>query len=109
MDTYNKNSTISLINDKKFMDLNFSFQHLLRSWYNGVCKLLSNELENYISYIKLIHITIYIVLVFLVTLYYTLFWKNYIEKLEILLKKSRDLVNLIPEEIKYIIVTKLNE
>ena len=106
---YDKNDTIILINDRKFLDLNFSFQNFLRNWYNGICQILSKELQDYVSNIKLMHIIIYIVIVFFVTLYYTFVWRNYLEKLENLLKKSRDLINLIPEEIKYIIVTKLNE
>jgi hypothetical protein len=42
-------------------------------------------------------------------LLYCLVWKSYEENLKQLLKTSVDLINLIPEEIKYQIVTKLNE
>ena len=45
----------------------------------------------------------------LINLNFWIIWKsfenNYIDSI----KKSFDLINLIPEEIKYIIVSKLNE
>ena len=40
---------------------------------------------------------------------YCIVWRSYEESLKVLLKISFDLINLIPEEIKYLIVTKLNE
>ena len=45
----------------------------------------------------------------IVILYYSIIWKAYEEKLNILLKESADLINLIPQEIKNIIIEKLNE
>jgi hypothetical protein len=40
---------------------------------------------------------------------YCLVWKSYEEQLKELLKTSVDLINLIPEEIKYQIVQRINE
>ena len=48
-------------------------------------------------------------LLLFVILLYCLVWKSYEENLKQLLKTSVDLINLIPEEIKYQIVQKLNE
>ena len=66
-------------------------------------------LDDYVNQMKLIHITIFIVLIVFVCLAYCIIWKSYENKLRILLKRSFNLINLIPEEIKYMIVSKLNE
>ena len=51
----------------------------------------------------------FIVVVVIFLLSYFIVWKSYEESLELLLQRSFDLIKLIPEEIKYLIVTKLNE
>ena len=58
---------------------------------------------------KLIYIIIFICLIVVVILYFFIIWKFYEEKLNKMLKGSSDLINLIPEEIKNIIIEKLNE
>ena len=45
----------------------------------------------------------------LVILYYFIIWKSYEKKMSILLKESANLINLIPQEIKDLIIEKLNE
>ena len=40
---------------------------------------------------------------------YFIIWKKYEESLSILLEKSIDLIQLMPEEIKNVIVRKFNE
>ena len=64
---------------------------------------------HFINNSKLVQISVYIAVIAIVILAYCIIWKSYEEKLSLLLKRSFDLINLIPEEIKYIIVSKLNE
>ena len=65
--------------------------------------------NEYKSDSNLIYIVIFICLIFLIVFYYLIVWKLIEQKLEIILKNSIDLINLIPQEIKNIIVEKLNE
>ena len=68
-----------------------------------------NSFYEYQSYIKFVYFIIFFGLMIIVILYYSIIWKTYEEKLNILLKGSVDLINLIPQEIKNIIIEKLNE
>ena len=70
---------------------------------------MMTSLNDYVSQMRLIHITIFIVLVILIIFAYCIIWKNYENQLKTMLNRSFNLINLIPEEIKYMIVTKLNE
>ena len=56
-----------------------------------------------------IYLSFSIVIIVLITLYYCIIWKSYEERFHNVLKKSFDLINLIPKEIKSVIVSKLNE
>ncbi len=82
---------------------------MIRPWYKTIIALMNKEFEDYISQIKLVNVSTFIVLLCCVILLYCLVWKSYEENLKQLLKTSVDLINLIPEEIKYQIVQKLNE
>ena len=70
---------------------------------------MNDEFDDFINQIKLLNVSTYIVLLCIVILLYCLVWKSYEENLKKLLKTSVDLINLIPEEIKFQIVQKLNE
>ena len=67
------------------------------------------SLDDYVNRMRLIHITIFVVLVIIIVFAYCIVWKSYEKKLKNMLKRSFNLINLIPEEIKYMIVSKLNE
>ena len=54
-------------------------------------------------------IIFFICLIVACILFYTIIWRIYEEKLIVLLKESVDLINLIPQEIKNVIIEKLNE
>ena len=58
---------------------------------------------------KFIYIILFICLMVLVILYYCIIWKSYEKKMGNLLKESANLINLIPQEIKNLIIEKLNE
>ena len=110
-----ENSTsdeISLILSEKgydLFDLNFIVQYIIRLWYNGTLTLMIKSFYNFQNSSKFLYIILFICLMVLVILYYCIIWKSYENKMGILLKESANLINLIPQEIKNLIIEKLNE
>ena len=102
-------NTSNLWNSPEFKEINSIAKNVIRPWYKTIIALMNKEFENFIDQIKLINVSTFIVLLCCVILLYCLVWKSYEENLKQLLKTSVDLINLIPEEIKYQIVQKLNE
>ena len=98
-----------LISDKIWMEINELATIYIRYWFKNILDLMMENLNNYVNRIMLIHITIFIILAIIIIFAYCIVWKNYENKLKVMLKRSVNLINLIPEEIKYMIVTKLNE
>jgi hypothetical protein len=98
-----------LWNTPEFKEINSIATNVIRPWYKTIIALMNKEFEDYISDIKLVNVSTFIVLLCCVILLYCLVWKSYEENLKQLLKTSVDLINLIPEEIKYLIVLKINE
>ncbi len=98
-----------LWNSPEFKEINSIAKNVIRPWYKNIISLMNKEFEDYINKIKLVNVSTFIALLCSVILLYCLVWKSYEENLKQLLKTSVDLINLIPEEIKYQIVTKLNE
>ena len=98
-----------LWNSPEFKEINSIAKNVIRPWYKNIISLMNKEFEDYINQIKLVNVSTFIALLCSVILLYCLVWKSYEENLKQLLKTSVDLINLIPEEIKYQIVTKLNE
>lgn len=84
-------------------------RNVIRPWYSNVLEEINKEFNDYIKSCKLINVATFIVVLGCVILLYCLVWKSYEENLKDLLKTSVDLINLIPEEIKYQIVQRLNE
>ena len=109
----NKNDTngypSEIICDSKWIEINELTTIYIRFWFKHILELMTSCLGDYANQMKLIHITIFIVLIVFVCLAYCIVWKSYENKLRTLLKRSFNLINLIPEEIKYVIVSKLNE
>jgi hypothetical protein len=64
---------------------------------------------SFIDQTNLVILSTFIVLIVIILIVYFLIWKSFEENLKELLKTSVDLINLIPESIKYIIVQKINE
>ncbi len=58
---------------------------------------------------KLVQISLFIIVIMIIILVYYIIFKSYEKQLTLLLKKRFNLIYLIPEEIKYLIVNKLNE
>jgi len=98
-----------LNDDFNLFNLNFILENIVRPWYVGTLKLMLLSFNDFQSSSKFIYIILFICLMVLVILYYCIIWKSYEKKMGILLKKSANLINLIPQEIKNLIIEKLNE
>ena len=96
-------------NDIHLYTINISVKSIIRSWYNGVIKLMKEALYHYKSKSQMFYIIFFICLLLVDILSYSFIWRFYEQKLYLLLKRSIDLINLIPQEIKNIIIEKLNE
>jgi hypothetical protein len=108
----NPTSNISYINkESKFLlfELNSAVRNIIRCWYNEVLKLMIKIFNDYQSKSTMFFIIFFISLIVGCILFYTIIWRIYEEKLIVLLKESVDLINLIPQEIKNVIIEKLNE
>ena len=93
----------------EFDEIDRIARNVIRYWYNNLLSVINKEFDDYVKRSKLINVSTFVVILGCVILLYCLVWKSYEENLKDLLKTSVDLINLIPEEIKYAIVQKLNE
>lgn len=105
----NEDKVSEILNDEKWYEVNEIIINYIRPWYKNIIKVLNSCFFSLVDNLLIIYISIFILLIILVTLAYCIIWKSYEEKFHILLKSSFDLINLIPKEIKYIIASKLNE
>jgi hypothetical protein len=105
----NEYNISEILNDQKWYEVNEIIINYIRPWYKNIIKVLNSCFFSLVENLQIIYISIFILLIILVTLAYCIIWKSYEEKFHILLKSSFDLINLIPKEIKYIIASKLNE
>ena len=97
------------VNFDKFYTLHELLLKIVRPFSVNLIELLNLSVSNSFDKLSVIHISIFIAMIVLLVLFYCILWKKYEHHLDSLLKKSVDLINLIPEEIKDIIITKLNE
>ena len=107
-DINNKNIS-SLINDKKFMYIDITIKTFFRPWYEKLVNLIDSYFISYVDYENNFFVLLFIFMLILISIFYFIIWKQYEEEFINKIEKSFDLINLIPEEIKSIIVTKLNE
>ena len=107
IDSYNDKE--NTINDKRFCDIDFLLLYVVRPWYNKIIEILHDKSSNYLNGARVVQIALFIVVLVFIIFSYFIVWKSYEESLSILLQRSFDLIKLIPEEIKYMIVSKLNE
>ena len=96
-------------NEIKLFEINFSTQLIIKSWYEGVLKLMFNSFDEYQNNGRMFYIIFFISLIFIEIIVYTIIWRSHEEKLNLLLKGSIELINLIPLEIKNMIIDKLKE
>ena len=108
--TYDINQeTLNLLNETEWVELNNLVENIIRPWFIGLVQTLNNRFEDFFNGTRLVQISVFISLLVVIILVYFIMWRNYEESLKSLLKVSFDLINLIPEEIKYLIVLKINE
>jgi hypothetical protein len=106
----NNNLNISeLINDYRWLDINEILINIIRPWYQNFDKYIESLIYKYIEERQIYYIYFFIIQIVLVSLYYWIIWKKYENEFFDLIKKSFDLINIIPEDLKDIIVNKLNE
>ena len=82
---------------------------VIRPWYKIVKDKLEEYYNDYCGNIELLVTALFIVFLVVLIVVYSIVWKTIEDKLDIYLKSSIDLINLIPEEIKYQMIIKLNE
>ena len=107
-DEHNRNIS-RLINDPKFLYLDVTIRTFFRPWYEKLVELIDSYFYSYVDDRINILILLFILMLILSSIFYWIFWKRNEEQFINKIEKSFDLINLIPEEIKTIIVTKLNE
>ena len=99
----------ALLNETEWIELNDLAENVIRPWFIGLVETLNLKFEDFYDETRLVQISVFISLLVVIILVYFIMWRNYEESLKSLLKISFDLINLIPEEIKYLIVLKINE
>ena len=108
--TRNEENYVSdLLFDKSWSNIDMILKGLVKPLYQKLIEIMNSCYYSFIEDIKVLYITIYIIFVALLSVYYWIVWKRYEDNFLDLIKKSFDLINLIPEEIKNLIVLKLNE
>ena len=98
-----------IINDGKWPMVDYLILNIIRPWYNNLIIKLNDAFFDFLNSERVIQISVFIIIIAIFILCYFIVWKSYEESLFILLQRSFDLINLIPEEIKYLIVSKLND
>ena len=95
--------------DRLYHEMNMGVQYVIKYWYKNVIKLMINNFYDFKNKSSIFYIVFFICLIIIDILFYSIIWRTYEEKLKLLLKDSIDLINLIPIEIKNIIIEKINE
>ena len=108
-DRKNGSIVLDIINEERWIEINNITTIYVRYWFKDILNLMDSSLGDYVNTAILVHITIFIIIIVFVILAYLIIWKSYEKSLNIMLKRSFNLINLIPEEIKFMIVSKLNE
>ena len=105
----NENEKINYTDYIEFKEINSIVRNVIRPWYNEIIKIMNEEFNDFVDQIKVINIAMFIIVFCTVLILYVFVWKSYEDNLKTLLKTAVALINLIPEEIKYMIVVQLNE
>ena len=109
---YEKYNNISFIlkgNEINLLQINTILESVIENWYNGVIDLIFESLYEYENKTIFIINIYFIIFIVIIILYFCFVWKTNEEKLNNLLKESTNLIYLIPQEIKTIIIEKLSE
>ena len=105
----NNGNISKLINHNKFLYIHVTLKTFFRPWFEKVVELIDSCFYSYIDYEINLYMIVFIIMLILIAIFYLIIWKHYEEEFLNKIEMSFDLINLIPEEIKTIIVSKLNE
>ena len=105
----NDEITSPLINNQKWYEVHQLLITIIKEWNKNIIDNLNSSFYSLTENLQAIYLSFSIVIIVLITLSYCIIWKSYEERFHNVLKKSFDLINLIPKEIKTVIVSKLNE
>ena len=83
--------------------------YIVRPWYNKIIEKMEKYFYEFVDDKIVSYIFVFITIIIIISIYYWIIWKRFEDDFINSIKKSFDLINLIPEEIKNIIVNKLNE
>ena len=103
------NTTSELINDEYWITLNSIVKNILRKWFSNIEDIMNKIFDKYMNKAKVVHTIVFVILQCFLLLYFIIIWRKYYITVKVMIKKSQELINLIPEEIKYIMVEKINE
>ena len=103
------NGISELILNNKWKRVDALLLALIRPWYNQIIELIESYYKTYSSNKLTQYIILFVLLLVIISIYYWIGWKRFEDKFIDSIQKSFDLINLIPEEIKNIIINKLNE
>ena len=103
------NTTSYLINDDFWVIVNELVLSFVRPWYKFINKSIDQSFYSMLTEKYTQYIFMFVVLIVLIIIYYLVIWKRNENEFIKSINKSFDLINLMPEEIKNIIVSKLNE
>ena len=79
------------------------------NWFDHIENLMKEVYENYMREAKVVHTIIFVVLQCFLLLYYVIIWRKKFIEIKTVIQKNQEFINLIPEEIKYIMIDKINE
>ena len=99
----------ALLNEKNFMIVDVTIKRFFRPWYLKLVELIDSYYYSYVDKRINSFLLLFILMLILISIFYWIIWKRNEEEFINKIEKSFDLINLIPEEIKNIIVNKLNE
>ena len=106
---YSEKNISNLINDERWVEIHNLLFRIVRPWYKNIKGIISSNYITFLNQRLNFYIYIFIILLILISIFYWIIWKHNEEEFIDSIQKSIDLINLIPEEIKNIIINKLNE
>ena len=102
-------NTIFVKGGGKLTQMNILIEGVNKQWFDAVIKIMNESFYDYQNSSILKYVIMFICFIIIVIVYYFIIWRIYEEKLKVLLKESANLINLIPQEIKNLLIEKLNE
>ena len=108
---YEKEDMSDILKEQEFKiyEINVLIELIMKIWYKNIIKMMISFFDEYLNNSNINYIIVFICSIVVSILYYFIIWRIFQQRLNSLLKGSYDLINLIPQEIKELIIEKLNE